>query len=365
MLPQSRNTIVRSLEVVGRRAHQAVEVEEAVLVGQRELVGRRCTSPSPCRAARGCACIATSEPSASPSGFSCVSEEEALGLAQIPEHEVAVAARAVGAHASPSGRARRAARRCACRGPSSRRRGTRASGCASCAARAAMRRWRKPCAERSPSRVGSRSAVVAEHAHVHARMAQVWAGVHTGHGHKSDARVLEVLGDRRASTSRTASSTRRIRSDVIASPPSRSFDGRQRCARPARPPGSDASSQRSTLSAIRSSERRSSRPAWPPRASRAARGPGDRSRRRPAPKRVCSCALTDASSLRLPFRLPASGKCRWISRTEDEGRRAHFELALDLPGLVDLEHVALLDVGEVREHDAALEARPRPRGRRR
>ena len=32
------------------------------------------------------------------------------------------------------------------------------------------------------------------------------------------------------------------------------------------------------------------------------------------------------------------------------------ELALDLAGLVDLQHIALLDVGEVLEHDAALEA---------
>ena len=36
---------------------------------------------------------------------------------------------------------------------------------------------------------------------------------------------------------------------------------------------------------------------------------------------------------------------------------ASGELALDLPRLVDLEDVALLDVLEVREHDAALEAR--------
>ena len=39
MLPQSRKTIVRSSRSSGGVRLQAVEVEEAVLVGQRELVG--------------------------------------------------------------------------------------------------------------------------------------------------------------------------------------------------------------------------------------------------------------------------------------------------------------------------------------
>ena len=51
-----------------------------------------------------------------------------------------------------------------------------------------------------------------------------------------------------------------------------------------------------------------------------------------------------------------------MDRHHDEERHARrraatlLELALDLAGLVDLEHVALADVLEVLEHDAALEA---------
>src|SRR2546423_438911 len=37
-----------------------------------------------------------------------------------------------------------------------------------------------------------------------------------------------------------------------------------------------------------------------------------------APKRLWSCALRPAISLRLPFRLPFSGKCRWISTRQTE-----------------------------------------------
>src|SRR4051794_33516327 len=69
------------------------------------------------------------------------------------------------------------------------------------------------------------------------------------------------------------------------------------------------------------------------------------------------CALTGASSLRLAFRLPASGKCSSICRTETKpaGLRSDLlELALDLARRIDLQDVALLDVLEVLEHDAAL-----------
>src|SRR5688500_11423080 len=78
-----------------------------------------------------------------------------------------------------------------------------------------------------------------------------------------------------------------------------------------------------------------------------------------APKRCCRPALTAFSSERLAFKDPASGKCRWIRRTATKACSALTalgELALHLLGLVDLEHVALLDVLVVAQDDAALEA---------
>src|SRR4051794_41509522 len=50
---------------------------------------------------------------------------------------------------------------------------------------------------------------------------------------------------------------------------------------------------------------------------------------------------------------PSTGRLRIGRREATYDLR---ELALDLAGLVRLQHVALLDVLEVREHDAALEA---------
>ena len=60
---------------------------------------------------------------------------------------------------------------------------------------AATRRCRKPCAESRPARLSARVSLVAEHAHVHAGVAQVGACLDGGHGDEPDARVLELLGD--------------------------------------------------------------------------------------------------------------------------------------------------------------------------
>src|SRR4051794_15783992 len=64
----------------------------------------------------------------------------------------------------------------------------------------------------------------------------------------------------------------------------------------------------------------------------------------PEPSRSYSSAKPSTGRLRMALAAGAG--------TEPELR----ELALDLAGLVGLQHVALLDVLEVREHDAALEA---------
>src|SRR3954468_15755464 len=81
-----------------------------------------------------------------------------------------------------------------------------------------------------------------------------------------------------------------------------------------------------------------------------------------APKRWCRPALTALSSERLAFSDPESGKCRSMRRTatkasdtagtDGERGRLGGERALDLLGLEDLEHVALLDVLVAAEHDA-------------
>ena len=56
---------------------------------------------------------------------------------------------------------------------------------------------RMPCEERSAGERRLALLLVAEHADVDARRAQVRAGVDGGHGHESDPRVLELGGDRR------------------------------------------------------------------------------------------------------------------------------------------------------------------------
>src|SRR5690606_24124113 len=74
------------------------------------------------------------------------------------------------------------------------------------------------------------------------------------------------------------------------------------------------------------------------------------------PRRWWSCALSDASSLRLAFKLPDCGKCTSITSTATKPPPISGELALDLARRVRLEHVALLHIAEVPEDDAALEA---------
>ena len=55
--------------------------------------------------------------------------------------------------------------------------------------------WRSPCAASRPARVALALVLVAEHAHVHAGMAQIRACIDSGHRYESYARVLEALRD--------------------------------------------------------------------------------------------------------------------------------------------------------------------------
>ena len=320
----------------------------------------------------------TSEPSASPSGCSCVTSTK---RSPVRSASSTCCARLLrdglgGAHAAPSpGRssiggfslisassARRAApsRRCA---KVERRRVLHAQRAGR--PRAAGRRARSV----RPSSAAGARLLVAEDAHEDLRVAQIGAGVR----HPSPSR------SRRGDPSRSAGSRRRAPLGpprrhaascalLILDPPGRPTDAsvpldphllgearlepahdavdRPRRAARADPPVSAAASVErcqtswwSTSATVR-------------------------------PCRPWSCALTDCSSARLAFRLPASGKCRWTSSSATyalmtrAGLAGLLELALDLACLVDLEHVALLDVLEVREHDAALEALRRPRARR-
>ena len=193
MLPQSRKTIVRSSRSSGGWLCEALEVEEAVLVGQRELVGGH--EHDRVLAQRGEHAVHRHERA----------ERVAVGVLVRDEHEP-VARR--GARRGPARGCCRAVHACS-RPPAPRRCSrsrrnarsgrvvvdeARARACASAAAR-----WRRgPAGSRGRSaapRASPRAAVgVAEDAHVDASVAQIWACLDVGHGHESDARVLEVLG---------------------------------------------------------------------------------------------------------------------------------------------------------------------------
>ena len=174
----------------------------------------------------------TSEPSASPSGCSCVASTKRSPSRISLEHLLARRRRRR-PRAAHAGRSRRSAARRASRGRSCRRRRTRASACASGAARARSRPCRKPCARcAGPSSVASRCSLprVAEHAHVHARMAQIGAGPDIGHGHESHSRVLEVFAIASPRTSLNglvhAAHPRR---QLILAPPRRRKEANVRC----------------------------------------------------------------------------------------------------------------------------------------
>ena len=130
---------------------------------------------------------------------------------------------------------------------------------------------------------------------------------------------LRVIASDR--TSRTASSTRRMRSPVTLAPPGRST--RPGAARTRTPCGKRASSARSTASAASSQRPRPSRPRAPRRASSAARSPGGRPRPRTRRRRCRRSALTRLSSARLAFNEPLSGKWRWTRRSTTNAGRRH------------------------------------------
>src|SRR5262249_53569967 len=156
----------------------------------------------------------------------------------------------------------------------------------------------------------------------------------SGHGDESDARILEFLRDRVAEhgSDRLIDPTDSTAAHPI--PPRRSStEATRRSTRT--PCGSCSSSQRCTLSAPPSrtgSEPPVSAAVSVERCHRSWWSVSETAQ----PKRWWSCALIDDSSLRLDFRLPASGKCRSITSTATKPPDTSRELALDLARRVGL-----------------------------
>ena len=158
----------------------------------------------------------TSEPSASPSGFSWVVSRKRSPLRSASStcsRGPATVASAL--MRSPCSRRRSSSdlldQRVQLRGRGRRRQAKVSVGVCfirSCGAIVALQEAVR--ASAGPSSVASRSLLVAEHADVDLRVAQVGAGLDGGHGHEADPRVLQLAPIASPSTSRMASSTRRI-----------------------------------------------------------------------------------------------------------------------------------------------------------
>ena len=176
------------VEVGGQRALQAVELEEAVLVGQRELVGghvhdrvlaqREQDAVHGDERAEGVAV-----------GVLVRDEHEARGVAQLVEDLLARIG-LDGAHACSSMSAFQTLR--AFRGvvveEGQRRRVLEAQLAADAALQEAVRGLQ-------PLERGAHGLGVSEHAHIDASVAQIRAGLDIRDGHKSDPRILHFMGE--------------------------------------------------------------------------------------------------------------------------------------------------------------------------
>src|SRR5919197_1702202 len=151
---------------------------------------------------------------------------------------------------------------------------------------------------------------VAQDAHVHASVAQVGAGLDVRDGDKSHAWILQFMAEHVAEdlSHGLIDTPHPLRGHPI--PPASSNEVRLRSTRTLS--GKRPSSHSSTWSVACCSclsEPLVSAPASVARCHVSCPSTSDTAR----PSRVCSCAFTDESSLRLDFRLSESGKCRWMS----------------------------------------------------
>ena len=186
MLPQSRNTSVALAEVLRRRGHVALRARRSGTPAGAETryssMNMSASLPSVWRIS----CIAIRLPSASPSGFSWVTTTNFSASTQRGERLLALGSGAVFSHRSPAS----AVSSSSCGDP-----------------HAAIDGWvvdereRRRVLERqlggdAPLEEAVRGAqplearlplsLVAEHAHVDASVAQVWAGLDSGHCDESD-----------------------------------------------------------------------------------------------------------------------------------------------------------------------------------
>ena len=302
--------------------------------------------------------MATSEPSASPSGFSCVTrmKRSASRSSRRISSRDAVVSVAAGAGSRPGlpvdqlGQAHPALDAVVVDEVERRRVLERSS--------LATRRWRKPWAERRPSSEASRADRGRRARSRRRGHGEGLGWSYGGHGDETDARVLQVRRDGVAE---------HLPHGLVdpaddgrsASYPCEVFE-RGHHALDRAPCGKRASSQPSRRSAASSS---------------AERGPGrERGQQRRALPAVLVADLGHGRAHALAqMRLDRTrAPCAWPSgfrRRGSAGRSAGRRRSRPAPGCVysssrstlrvaiDLEHVAFLDVLEVLEHDAALLAR--------
>src|SRR5438105_4852831 len=190
-LPQSRYTIVRSSMSPGGTARTLSSGRNSYSCGSgrsRSSMNAALSLPMASRIS----CIATSDPSASPSGFSCVttisfcaersssrawSRAERFpfsGITDLPVDQPRDAVRPLDRLVVLEHQRRRALE------------GQLGGDHALEETMGGTQPLERRCSGR----------LVAEDAHVHARMSQIWAGLDCSHCHKTDARILQILGDR-------------------------------------------------------------------------------------------------------------------------------------------------------------------------
>src|SRR5437588_7458376 len=190
-LPQSRNTTVRSSRSSGGALSSPSVARNSYSRGRgssRSSMKGRQSLPS----AWSTIVMATSEPRASPSGFSCVTAISFSAERSSSSTCSRVERRPFSGIGLRRGvQQRRDAHASVDRLVVLKRQGGRALE---------RQLGRDPALEEAVSRAqpvqgGRAHRLLAEHADVYPGMAQVWAGLYSGHGHKSDARVLQILRD--------------------------------------------------------------------------------------------------------------------------------------------------------------------------
>ena len=209
MFPQSRKITTRSAMSAGGSWKTSSSGRNRYSTGSgNSFAARNITESLP--SASRMRCMASSEPSASPSGFSWV-----VSRNRSPAR-IASATRSISL-VNELGRFAHSSRRRVMRSP----RSTLSSyskvrvGFASCAS--ARDLALQHTVGRAQAGKGALPLLLgAEHADVDARSTQVWGSVHGSHGHKSDSRVLSSVAIASPRISLIDSLTRRIRAVGIA-----------------------------------------------------------------------------------------------------------------------------------------------------